>query len=361
MKIIADNKIPFLKGVFEPFAEVVYLPGKQIDADAVKDADAMIIRTRTKCNAALLKGSKVKHIATATIGFDHINTAEVESLGISWNNAPGCNANSVGQYMVCALQTLGMELEGKTIGIIGVGHVGSIVADYAHILGMNVLRNDPPRQDAGEDGFVGLDFLLEHSDVITLHVPLEYEGKYPTFHMADEKFFAKMKKKCVFFNASRGEAVKTSALKKATADGTLSQVILDVWEDEPEIDRALMENVFISTMHIAGYSTDGKANGTTASVRAVAQVLDIPELLSWSPAVLPEPPEEKIIKFTSLPEVLLHTYDPRNDSSRLRNSPESFEELRGSYPVRREFQAFTVTGVPEDKKNILQHLGFRIG
>lgn len=360
MKIVADNKIPFLKGVFEPFAQVLYLPGKEIDAEAVKDADAMIIRTRTKCGRKLLEHSSVKHIATATIGFDHINAAEVESLGISWNNAPGCNANSVGQYMSCALQTLGMELQGRTIGVVGVGHVGTIVADYAAALGMKVLLNDPPRETAGEKGFVSLEQLLAESDIVTLHVPLEYEGDHPTFHMADEKFFARMKKGSVFFNASRGEAVKTSALKEAIENGYLKQVILDVWEDEPEIDQDLMKMVHISTMHIAGYSTDGKANGTTASVRAVAKVLGIKELLEWKPVSLPEAPEEKMIPYSSLEQVLLHTYDPRNDSERLRTAPGNFEELRGAYPVRREFQAFTVTDVPESKKSVLQRLGFNI-
>lgn len=360
MKIVADNKIPFLKGVFEPYAEVVYLPGKKIDAEAVKDADAMIIRTRTKCDRELLEHSKVRHIATATIGFDHINAAEVESLGISWNNAPGCNANSVGQYMSCALQTLGMELAGKTIGVIGVGHVGTIVADYADAFGMQVLRNDPPRKDAGDAGFIELDELLERSDIVTLHVPLEYGGKYPTFHMADEKFFEKMKNGAVFFNASRGEAADSAALKAALKTGRISRAVIDVWEDEPEIDRELMNSAFISTMHIAGYSTDGKANGTTASVRAVAAALNIPELLNWSPEFLPEPPENRIISYRSVEQVLLHTYDPRNDSERLRSAPEKFEDLRGTYPVRREFLAFTVTGVPEEKKNVLRRLGFNI-
>ena len=360
MKIVADNKIPFLKGVFEPFAEVVYLPGKSIDNAALRDADALITRTRTKCCRALLENTSVKHIATATIGFDHINVPEVEASGISWNNAPGCNANSVGQYVSCALQTLDSGTAGKTIGVIGVGHVGSIVAPYAGVLGMRVLLNDPPRQEKGEEGFVSLEELLEQSDIVTLHVPLEYGGKYPTFHMADEKFFAAMKEGSVFFNASRGEAVDTQALKAAMKQGRIRQTVIDVWENEPEIDRELLDMVHIGTMHIAGYSTDGKANGTTASVRAVARALNIRELFSWRPALLPDPPEQQEIPFTSLKEVLLHTYDPRNDSGRLRNAPESFEELRGSYPIRREFQAFTVTGVPEGMKDTLQALGFNI-
>ena len=361
MKIVADNKIPFLKGVFEPYAQVVYLPGKSIDHEAVKDADALITRTRTRCDRALLENSSVKHIATATIGFDHIIVPEVEALGISWNNAPGCNANSVGQYITSSLLSLGTELEGKTLGVVGVGHVGSIVARYAASLGMRVLRNDPPREEAGEKGFVSLDELLEQSDMVTLHVPLEYEGKYPTFHMADEKFFSKMRKGAIFFNASRGEAMDSEAVKKALKSGQIAKCIIDVWENEPAIDRELMEMSFISTMHIAGYSTDGKANGTAASVQAVARCLNIPELFEWTPETIPEPLEAKEIPFAGVKETVLHTYDPARDSDALKKDPDKFEELRGSYPIRREFQAFTVTGVPEEKKALLKSLGFNIG
>ena len=360
MKIVADNKIPFLKGVFERFAQVVYLPGKEISNAALKDADALITRTRTKCNAELLENTSVKHIATATIGFDHIAVAEVESAGITWNNAPGCNANSVGQYISCALQTLGIGLEGRTLGVVGVGHVGSIVARYGEALGMKVIRNDPPQQERGEEGFVSLDEVLESSDVVTLHVPLETTGRHPTFHMAEKRFFSAMRKGAFFFNAARGEAMESAALKEALKSGRLSSAVIDVWEDEPHIDPELLEMVHIGTMHIAGYSTDGKANGTAASVRAVAKVLGIRELENWRPDTLPEPLEEKEITFSSLGETLLHTYDPGRDSGVLKKNRNSFEELRGSYPVRREFQAFTVCGAPEKERGILEKLGFGI-
>lgn len=361
MKIVADNKIPFLKDVFEPFAQVLYLPGKSIDRAALQDADVLITRTRTKCTRELLENTSVRHIATATIGFDHIRVPDMTALGITWNNAPGCNANSVGQYISCALQTLGDSLEGKTIGVVGVGNVGSIVARYAEAMGMKVLRNDPPRQERGEEGFVSLEEVLESSDVVTLHVPLEQAGKYPTLQMADKRFFSAMRKGAFFFNAARGEAMNSMALKEALKSGHLSAAVIDVWENEPEIDRELLDMVHIGTMHIAGYSTDGKANGTAASVRAAAEVLGISELKNWSPDSLPEPLEEKRISYTSFGETLLHTYDPRNDSARLKGSREKFEELRGSYPVRREFQAFTVCGAPEKEQKILAKLGFNIG
>ena len=360
MKIVADNKIPFLKGVLEPFAEVLYLPGKSIGHEALKDADALITRTRTKCTGALLEGTSVKHIATATIGFDHINVPEVESLGITWNNAPGCNAASVGQYVSCALQTLGTSLEGKTLGVVGVGHVGSIVAALGEAMGMKVLRNDPPRQERGEEGFVSLEEVLESSDVVTLHVPLEAEGKYPTLAMADKRFFSAMRKGSVFFNAARGEAMVSSELKAALRSGQIGAAIIDVWENEPDIDRELLDMVHIGTMHIAGYSTDGKANGTAASVQAVAKKLGITELLSWRPETLPVPLEEEKICYRSFGETLLHTYDPRRDSELLKKSVSAFEELRGSYPIRREFPAFTVCGAPEKERKILERMGFKI-
>lgn len=360
MKIVADNKIPFLKGVFEPFAQVEYLPGKEITAETLRDAAALITRTRTKCTKALLEKSSVRHIATATIGYDHINAVEVESLGITWNNAPGCNANSVGQYISCALQTLGTELEGKTLGVIGVGHVGSIVARYGEALGMKVLRNDPPRQEQGEEGFVSLDEVLESSDVVTLHVPLEYEGRYPTFQMAGKRFFSALKKGAFFFNAARGEAMETASVKEALRSGRVSAAVIDVWENEPHIDAELLDMAHIGTMHIAGYSTDGKANGTSASVRAVAAKLGIDSLKEWRAEVLPEPLEEKRILFSSIKDTLLHTYDPFRDSSALKGNISAFEELRGAYPVRREFQAFTVCGAPEKEGKILEKLGFNI-
>lgn len=360
MKIVVDNKIPFIKGVFEPYAEVVYLPGKSIDRDALHDADALITRTRTKCTKSLLENSSVKHIATATIGFDHINIPEVESLGITWNNAPGCNAASVGQYVSCALHTLGTDLEGKTLGVVGVGHVGSIVARLGEALGMKVLRNDPPRQERGEEGFVSLEELLESSDVVTLHVPLESEGKYPTVGMADERFFAAMRKGSFFFNAARGEAMVSAHLRSALKKGHISAAVIDVWENEPDIDRELLDMAHIGTMHIAGYSTDGKANGTAASVQAVAKVLGIDALKNWRPDTIPEPLEKAKINFTSLAETLLHTYDPRRDSGLLKNNAGSFEELRGSYPIRREFPAFTVCGAPQKEKTVLEELGFKV-
>ena len=219
MKIIADDKIPFLKGVLEPYAEVIYLPGNQIIRNIVKDADALLIRTRTKCDENLLKDSSIRFIGTATIGFDHIDTLYCEKNNIYWTNAPGCNSSSVQQYITAALLKIscehGFNLKDKTIGIIGVGNVGSKVEKSARTLGMNVLLCDPPRaRREGDTKFSKLGRILKESDIITVHVPLNPEGTDKTLHMFNDRSFGEMKTGMWFLNSSRGEVADTAALKK---------------------------------------------------------------------------------------------------------------------------------------------------
>jgi len=373
MKIVIDDKIPYIHGALEPYAEVVYLPGSKTTAEVVKDADAIITRTRTKCNKSLLAGSSVKIIATATIGYDHIDTEYCDKAGIKWVNAPGCNAKSVEQYVASAIMVMaekkGWTLAGKTIGIVGVGNVGSKVAKLAEILGMRVLLNDPPRARAeGERGFVDLEKILEESDVITLHVPLNQEGEDATYHLADEKLFARMVRKPIFINSCRGEVVKTAALKDAIRTGQVSGAIVDCWENEPNLDLELLEMVDLATPHIAGYSRDGKAKGTEMSVQAVGRFLGL-ELKNWKASNVEKPlVSEILIDGTNktvqqiLAEAILATYDIREDDARLRASIPTFEKQRGDYPVRREFPAFTVAGKFSNPKVIdkLKRMGFKI-
>ena len=374
MKIVCDNKIPFLKGVLEPYADVVYLPGKETTADVVQDADALITRTRTACNEALLKGSLVQVIATATIGFDHIDTAWCEAHGIIWENAPGCNSGSVQQYIASVLVTLaeryGFELADKTLGVVGVGNVGRKVAAIARTLGMKVLLNDPPRaRREGPEAFVSLDEICAQSDIITVHVPLSKEGEDATWHLFDEARLATLRPDQVLINSSRGPVVDNRALKAVLEKGGLKAAVLDVWEGEPELDPALVSLLAISTPHIAGYSADGKANGTTAAVRSVARTLGLP-LTTWSAEGIPAPPQA--LDFTVeaagkslqnvLTEAVLHTYDVSEDSERLRADLSLFEKLRGDYPVRREFAAFTLRlqdGTPEMADRLTQ-IGFQV-
>ena len=374
MKIVCDNKIPFLRGALEPYAEVVYLPGKETTADVVRDADALITRTRTACNASLLKGSRVRVIATATIGFDHIDTAWCEANGIIWRNAPGCNSWSVKQYVTALLVTLardrGLSLEGMTLGVVGVGNVGSKVAEVASILGMKVLLNDPPRErEEGSESFVPLDEIIRRSDIITLHVPLEKTGPDATWHLFDEARLAQMRPSQILINSSRGPVVDNKALKAALKAGALKAACLDVWEGEPDLDPELVDLLDITTPHIAGYSADGKANGTTAAVRVVASVLGLP-LTDWTASGVPAAPQSAEFEIDAsgksmqevLTEAVLHTYDITADSDALRADLGAFEKLRGDYPVRREFSYFTVRligGTPEMASR-LTRLGFTV-
>jgi erythronate-4-phosphate dehydrogenase len=354
LKIIADDKIPFLKGVLDPYADIVYLPGAKISAADVKDADAIFTRTRTKCDESLLRGSKVKLIATATIGFDHIDTAYCEASNIRWVNAPGCNSASVRQYVITAILQFAKEnsweLQGKTIGIIGVGNVGSKIAGAAEALGMNVLKNDPPREEIeGSSQYTPLDDLLRQSDIVTCHTPLTKIPPYPTHHLANDDFFRKMKDKALFINTSRGAVLDTAALKRAIDTKHLS-FILDVWENEPDIDLPLLEKAFIGTPHIAGYSSDGKANGTAACIRELITFFDA-DFLSpdWFPAQIPPSgisPEKEIDLASMNPqqaacELMTHTYPIWEDSNRLKESPATFEKQRGDYWIRREPQFYT--------------------
>jgi erythronate-4-phosphate dehydrogenase len=374
MKIVVDDKIPFLEGVLEPYAEVVYISGKNISRDIVKDADALLIRTRTKCNAGLLDGTMVKFIATATIGFDHIDIQYCGKHDISWTNAPGCNSSSVQQYIAAALLHIGAEscfkLNDKTIGIIGVGNVGSKVERFARTLGMNVLLNDPPRaRREGDESFATSDRILADSDIITVHVPLNMEGEDKTRHLFNEKSFRRMKKDAWFINSSRGEVTDCLALKETLDAGRLAGAVMDVWENEPDIDPELMDKVLIATPHIAGYSTDGKANGTAMVVNSLCRFFDLP-LKDWYPDNIPIPltseididcngkSDDEIIK-----EAVFHTYNICKDDTMLRNSPSDFEKLRGDYPLRREFTSYRINlneGSGRVRK-MVEAMGFKAG
>jgi erythronate-4-phosphate dehydrogenase len=361
MKIVCDNKIPFLKGALEPYADVVYLPGKDTTAEVLKDADAVITRTRTKCNETTLKGSSVKMIATATIGFDHIDTEWCEQNGIEWTNAPGCNSWSVRQYMASLLVQIlnhyNLDRHNCTLGVIGVGNVGSKVAEIASILGLKVLLNDPPRaRKEGNAGFVSLDEIIEKSDIITCHVPLQRNGQDATFHLFDQERISQLKPHQILINTSRGEVVDNKSLKAALQNKMIKAASLDVWENEPDIDTELMELLFTATPHIAGYSLDGKANGTWMSVQAIGRKFNLP-CKDWKVTEVPNPaqPVEFCIDLNGknidqvLDEAILYTYNIFTDDRRFRENPTEFELQRADYPIRREFPAFTVRFTNIDK------------
>lgn len=336
MKVIVDNKIPYIAGEIEKIADkVVYLPGDAFTKEEVKEADVLVVRTRTHCNRELLEGSQVKFIVTATIGFDHIDTEYCHEAGIAWTNCPGCNAGSVEQYIHSVLLLLkrekGLKLEEATLGIVGVGHVGSRVKRMAESLGMKVLLNDPPRADKGEKGFVDLRTITSESDIITFHTPLIKEGIYRTYHLVDKDFLFSLKRNPVIINSSRGEVVDTASLLIALSAGKVKDAVIDTWEYEPVISRELMEVAFLATPHIAGYSADGKANATRMSLEALARFFGVEADFCVMP------PEYSGIQFSDdAEEAYLQAYNPTRDSEWLKKCPEKFEWFRGSYPLRRE-------------------------
>ncbi len=344
MKIIIDDKIPYIReAVGKLGAEAVYLPGKAFTPEVVRDADALIVRTRTYCNRSLLEGSRVKFIATATIGFDHIDTDYCREAGITWTNAPGCNSGSVAQYIQSCLllleATRGKALDQLCIGIVGVGHVGSKVETIARKLGMRVLLNDLPRaKQEGQEKFVSLEQVATECDVITFHVPLYREGEYKTFHLADREFFGLLRRKPVLINTSRGEVVDTQAILEALESGVLSEAIIDVWEQEPDIDLDLLQKAMIATPHIAGYSADGKANATRMSLEALCRFFH----LDADFKITPPAPEASAVRAANRKEALLKMYDPRTDSQLLKAQPKLFEQYRGDYPLRREETAYSI-------------------
>lgn len=347
IRIVADNKVPFLEGALDKVARVTYLPASEIKKERIKDADALIVRTRTKCNSDLLEGTSVRFIASATIGFDHIDTTYCEANGIHWTNAPGCNSASVKQYISSALAEI-IKSENKlscdlTVGIIGVGSVGTKIESMARSLGVKLLLNDPPRARTEKSNvFIPLEKLLKESDIVTMHVPLINSGADKTFQMADSEFFSGMKKGSWFINTSRGEVVKTSSLVQSLKAGQIGGAVIDVWENEPEIDPDLLRMSFIATPHIAGYSVDGKANGTAMSVQAISRFFNL-GLNYWFPDPLPlaeRPLLEIDCSSKSTDEVFYElcnfAYYIRKDSDNLKNSRGLFELLRENYPVRRE-------------------------
>jgi len=373
LKIIADDKIPFLHGVLEPYADVVYLPGKEITQKAIAHTDALLIRTRTICNKSLLDGSTIKFIATATIGFDHIDTEYCRLNSIKWVNAPGCNSSSVQQYVIAALVEIAEQnnynLSEKTMGIVGVGNVGSKVQKAAEILGMRILLNDPPRaRQEGPEGFVSLQEILETSDIVSIHVPYTRVGEDKTEHLFNDRTLNNMKSGAWLINTSRGEVVQTSSLIEALSSEKIAGVVLDVWENEPEINQQLLRKTMISTPHIAGYSADGKANGTAMVVQALSDFFDFP-LKAFYPSTIPEPAVKEICiqgkgktVFQVVKEAVLQSYPILADHMNLQQAPQLFEHLRSNYPVRREFPAFTIRLIDGDKRSVeaLKQLGFKI-
>jgi len=379
MKIVVDSAIPFVDDAFGTFGSLVKLESRAIDDLAVRDADAIIVRSETKVDAKLLAGSKVQFVGTATIGTDHVDTVFLENQGITFASAPGSNSNAVVQYVFAALFTLAERrhflLKGKTLGVVGVGNIGSKVVRIGQKLGMNVLQNDPPLERATRDPeFVPLDELMK-SDFITIHVPFTRMGPDPTFHLFDENRLALMKKGSVLINSSRGGVVDNKALKGVLTSKLLGEVVLDVWENEPKIDVDLLSACAIGTPHIAGYSIDGKVNATKMVLRAFCERFGLRE--SGDLSLLVSAPEQPVIEIDGgssddervIAAVIRHCYDIREDDKSLRKitsvDPAArgnfFKRLRSGYHFRHEFSNYSVEVKEEESSlgEILSSFGFR--
>lgn len=380
MKIVADENIPFAREAFGELGDVTLVHGRRLSRDDLTDAGALFVRSITKVNDALVEGSRLRFVGTATAGVDHIDTQALARRGIGFAAAPGCNANSVAEYMAAAWLTLGarkgFRLEGLRVGIVGVGNVGSRVEAKARALGMEPVLNDPPKARETEDPrYVPIEDLAR-CDIVTMHTPLTKDGPDPTWHLAGDAFFARLRDGAIFCNAGRGGAHDTSVLKRVMAQGRLVGVVLDVWEDEPLIDPDLVAGVDLGSPHIAGYSYDGKINGTIMVYEAACRCLGLQP--TWDAVAAMPPPEVPDLKIDVagredeevLREAVLALYPIERDDADLRATMElpvasrgtAFDRLRKEYPRRREFHntRLELRGAGESLRRKAAGLGFRL-
>lgn len=386
MRIWVDENIPMGREAFAAHGEVTLFAGRGLKRSDLAAADALLVRSVTRVDAALLEGTPVRFVGTATIGTDHIDQPYLAAKGIGFASAPGCNANSVGEYVASALTWLetekGFPLEGKTLGIIGYGHVGKRVEAKAAGLGLKVLRNDPPLEESGASPgtlFSPLDRLLAECDILSLHVPLVKEGRHPTLGLADAGFFARLAKPVVLLNTCRGEVIDEPALRKAHAAGGIRHAVLDVFAGEPRPDPATCAIADLITPHIAGYSLPGKLNGTTQIAAAFRAFFGFRD--TWSPDY-PHPKDADIPYAPAIPgagnpadevafrrRCIARVYDIAEDDARLRaalresDPGKGFDRLRREYPIRHEFASFRIPGLPPEKRELysrLKALGFRL-
>ena len=382
MLIVADENIPLLESFFGDFGEIRRVSGRTMSARDVKDADVLLVRSVTRVGADLLEGSRVRFVGTATIGTDHIDRGWLEQKGIRFSAAPGCNANSVAEYV---LSVLSLHAEKRalddwtrmSVGIVGVGNVGGEIAHKLERLGFQVKLCDPPRaerEDDGEQAFVSLEEALE-CDVITLHTPLTRDQSHATFHLLGERQLGALTSDQLLINAGRGEVIDAQALHARLEQANAPVVVLDVWEREPRIDPELVDRVWLATPHVAGYSLEGKVQGTEMIYRALSNYLGLP-VRKKAGQFLPEPALSKV-SFTSAADeddairiALRACYDPRRDDARLRvamrGSAEEraagFDRLRRDYPVRRECSSLKVQlkGTSKSLQDSFRAIGFKL-
>ena len=382
MKIVCAETVLLGNTAFSNAGKTEVIPDREITSNDLMDADALIIRSKTKATAELLQGTPVKFVGTATAGTDHIDADYLQRQGIYWCASPGCNANSVSEYLVAGLLTLGhrhgFDLEGKTIGVIGCGNVGSRVVKKCHALGMNVLRNDPPLSAVSADpDFQPLENLLAESDIVTLHVPLVKHKPWPTARLADYTFFEQLKPGALFINAARGDVCDYDALMDAKSGGAVSRMILDVWSPEPAFRPDVLKRADLASPHIAGHSYEGKLNGTVACYNELCNFFEIQK--DWNIAAsLPARDiptlgidcrgrdDEEVLR-----EIIHPIYTIEDDDRLIRDAAvhceveraRNFDALRKGYRIRREFHNTEVSleNAPHGLKQKVAAMGFKLG
>ncbi len=380
MKIVIDKHIPYIEGIFDTIAEVVYCEGKAIIPDVIKDADALIVRTRTQCDENLLRGSKVKYIGTATAGTDHVDHMYCDENEIAFQSAEGCNASSVRQYVASVIAKWAKvnnitDLRNKTIGIVGYGNIGTQITELGEQLGMKVMVNDPILQSMddmtdeissilestlkknnaitnnatkaitefmelannnNQMTWYSLQDIAQNADIITFHTPLTTDDEFPTYHLCDERLFETMEKKPLIINAARGGIIDEDALKDAIDNKKVSFVAIDCWENEPEIDLELLSIVNIATPHIAGYSADGKFNATKIIVEDLIEHFNLD--IKFENSIKNSLSEMKTVHCSNenILDEFIKSYNIDEDSISLKENPDNFEKFRQAYRVRRE-------------------------
>ncbi len=370
MKILVDENMPYARELFSRLGEVTAVPGRPIPLNELNDADALMVRSVTKVNQELLAGTPVRFVGTATAGTDHVDEKALAAANIGFSAAPGCNAIAVVEYVFSSLLLLaerdGFALSDRCVGIVGVGNVGSRLQARLEALGIRTLLCDPPRADKGDAGdWCSLETIVEQADIVTFHTPLYKEGQYKTLHLADEALIRRLKPGTILINACRGAVVDNSALLKCLTEGQELSTVLDVWENEPMLSQELLAQVDIGTPHIAGYTLEGKARGTTQVFEAYSQFIGQPQTVALS-SLLPAPEFGRITFHGALDQAtfkrLSHlVYDVRRDDAPLRKVagiPGEFDKLRKYYQERREWSSLTVVCDDAASAELLTKLGF---
>ncbi|EPE7489813.1 4-phosphoerythronate dehydrogenase PdxB [Cronobacter universalis] len=370
MKILVDENMPYARELFSRLGEVQAVPGRPIPQAELNDADALMVRSVTQVNRDLLDGKNIRFVGTATAGTDHVDEDYLREAGVAFSAAPGCNAIAVVEYVFSALLMLaerdGFALTDRTVGIVGVGNVGSRLQARLEALGVRTLLCDPPRADRGDSGdFRPLDELVREADILTFHTPLFKDGPYKTLHLADEALIARLKPGAILINACRGPVVNNAALLARLEAGQPLSVVLDVWEPEPALNVELLKRVDIGTAHIAGYTLEGKARGTTQVFEAYSQFLGAPQQVALT-TLLPPPEFGRItlqgpLDQPTLKRLVHLVYDVRRDDAPLRRVagiPGEFDKLRKNYQERREWSSLYVQCDDEAAAALLQKLGF---